>query len=331
MKISSNLEKMIEDQIASGDYQHVACNLCGSNNAVPYAFNLKEPIETHHVRRVKCRKCGFIYSDPQATEETLLGIYNVFYDSRKIGETVKDLDKNVLHGARRFFVELTETEKNIGQFRILDVGCNIGHWLSVGQEFGFDVYGVDISPICVEYARNMFGLDQVKNTDLFGAAFPDDFFDYVLLWHVLEHVRDPLALLAEIKRILKPGGTFRIGVPSVYDPIYITNRIICKLRRSLPSMSSSNLHTCEFTPSTLRLFLVKAGFYIQDLSSYYHSVEVLCKGRNLGFRQKLNVRFWWYVAKVCSRRPGCYGVIGPFGDGILSKFGNGIVAHCSKV
>lgn len=147
--------------------------------------------------------------------------------------------------------------------------------LGAGMEFGFDVYGLDIFPTCVDYARNVYGLNQVKNTDLFDAQFPDDFFDYVLLWHVLEHVKAPLILLKEVKRIIKLDGTLRIGVPSVYDPIYYTDRLIYKLRGLLPYMSSDSKHTCEFTPSTLRIILNKAGFCIQDLSSYYHSIDSL--------------------------------------------------------
>ena len=317
---------IIEDQIASGNYQHVACNLCGSSDAVPYAFRLPKHTERYysHVRRVKCCKCGFVYSDPQLTEKALHEKYQTAYD-----EEVKVVPEKVVLGKHKLLSELSQTVKNPAQVKILDIGCNIGSWLRIAQEFGFEVFGVEIASNCVNYARNVFGLKNVKNTNLFDARYPDEFFDLVVLWHTLEHVSDPLALLKEIKRILKPGGTFRIGVPSVYDPIYITNRIHCKLRGGLPPMSSDHLHTCEFTPSTLRMFLVKAGFYIQDLSSYYHSIESLTEGKNFGFRHRLNIFFWWYVAKILSRRQGHYGVIGPFGDGVLSKFGNGIVAHLS--
>jgi len=44
--------------------------------------------------------------------------------------------------------------------------------------------------------------------------FPDDHFDAVTMWHVLEHVHDPRTVLSEVSRILKPNGILLVGVPN---------------------------------------------------------------------------------------------------------------------
>ena len=63
------VNRIIEDQLASGRYEHVACDLCGSEEAAPYAMRLGagSPYVLHR-RRDRCRKCGLVYNDPQATE-----------------------------------------------------------------------------------------------------------------------------------------------------------------------------------------------------------------------------------------------------------------------
>jgi len=54
----------------------------------------------------------------------------------------------------------------------------------------------------------------VRTGELIGMNFPDAHFDAVVMWHVLEHVPAVPALLAEISRLLKPGGVFLVGVPN---------------------------------------------------------------------------------------------------------------------
>ena len=59
---AEEVTRIVEGQLASGNYRHVACNLCGSDDAVPYALRLGAgtPFVVHR-RRVRCRKCGLIY------------------------------------------------------------------------------------------------------------------------------------------------------------------------------------------------------------------------------------------------------------------------------
>ena len=58
-------------------------------------------------------------------------------------------------------------------------------------------------------------LPYVFRQEVAECAFPDNHFQVVVLWHVLEHLRDPRALLREIHRILAPGGWLSLAVPNL--------------------------------------------------------------------------------------------------------------------
>jgi SAM-dependent methyltransferase len=91
--------------------------------------------------------------------------------------------------------------------RVLDVGCGLGDMV----RFRANTVGVDINPNAVEYARSR-GLDvrQMRPDQL---PFDDCMFDGAILDNVLEHLEQPTPLLAEIRRILRPQGSFIVGVP----------------------------------------------------------------------------------------------------------------------
>jgi SAM-dependent methyltransferase len=292
----NEMNYIVEKKLKFGNYQHVVCNLCGSDDAVFYAI-AQDP-DRLHIKRVRCRHCGFTYSNPQATADMLAKFYDVCYKDGDVAIIVRSRE-NEITNYRNFFALLG---RRISVGRFLDVGCSTGHILNIAREFGWDTYGVDISPSVVRYARQVLKLDNVQKTDLFRARYPDNFFDFVFLSHVLEHVSDPTALLLEINRILRPGGGLRVAVPCIKDPMYYTFRIANQLRGRLPGMSSDSAHTCEFTPYTLRKILIKAHLVESRMSLYYNPIESLLLGK--GWRRKIVVYFWWHIAKIIPNRFG---------------------------
>jgi SAM-dependent methyltransferase len=91
----------------------------------------------------------------------------------------------------------------------LDLGCGIGDFLS----FRPSTIGVDVNPRAVAFCRDR-GLDaRTMQPDRLPLA--DASLDSILLDNVLEHIADPLPILAEIRRTLKPGGRLLVGVPGL--------------------------------------------------------------------------------------------------------------------
>src|SRR5206468_4159142 len=121
-----------------------------------------------------------------------------------------ELLQRFLYGRRVSRVErLNEGRKG----RVLDIGCGPGLLLRQFQKAGWGVQGTELSASASAHARETLRLP-VHTGDLASAHFADHHFDSVILWHVLEHVPQPEDLLAEVARILRPGGILLAGVPS---------------------------------------------------------------------------------------------------------------------
>lgn len=97
--------------------------------------------------------------------------------------------------------------------RILDIGCARGYFLSLARRAGWEPYGLEFNDETAYNARDVFGLD-VRTGALKDTAFEGGFFDAVTIWHVLEHLPDPLGTVRECHRVLKPGGLLAVSVPN---------------------------------------------------------------------------------------------------------------------
>lgn len=95
--------------------------------------------------------------------------------------------------------------------RVLDAGCGIGHMLG-DLSTVYDATGIDIAGEYVQYAQE-FGCD-ARVGWLERLEFSDDTFDAAVCCDTLEHVRDPARVVAELRRIVKPGGVLVVRVPN---------------------------------------------------------------------------------------------------------------------
>jgi SAM-dependent methyltransferase len=98
--------------------------------------------------------------------------------------------------------------------QVLDVGCGTGSNLRLLVDLGFgDVTGLDRSEDAIRWCREK-RLPPVERGDLCALPFPEDHFDLVLATDVLEHIDEPDVGVAELCRVLRPGGTLIVTVPA---------------------------------------------------------------------------------------------------------------------
>jgi len=118
-----------------------------------------------------------------------------------------------LHPGRRAVADLSVMWLDaLPQGRLLDVGCGSG-WLMKGMtRLGWVVEGVDLDPQAVQSARAK-GM-QVHLGHLNGLALPAESYDAVTMSHFIEHVHDPISVVGECRRLLKPGGRLVIVTPN---------------------------------------------------------------------------------------------------------------------
>jgi SAM-dependent methyltransferase len=112
--------------------------------------------------------------------------------------------------------ELREIVRLTGpESRILEIGSATGEFLAALRRAGRpNLIGVEFSPHAAAVARERHGLD-VRPGDLLDADLVEQSVDLVVMRHVLEHVPDPLATLARIARLLRPGGHCIVTIPNI--------------------------------------------------------------------------------------------------------------------
>ncbi|MDD5422477.1 MAG: class I SAM-dependent methyltransferase [Candidatus Omnitrophica bacterium] len=116
---------------------------------------------------------------------------------------------------KELFTYRWAAEKTSGPL-CLDLGCGAGYGTRIlSEKFGSAV-GVDISEDAVKKARSEYERNNCDFLHYDGRAlpFPENMFDTVVSFHVIEHVKDAKQFLSEACRVLKKGGTFIISTPN---------------------------------------------------------------------------------------------------------------------
>ncbi|RYE28839.1 MAG: class I SAM-dependent methyltransferase, partial [Sphingobacteriales bacterium] len=141
----------------------------------------------------------------------------------------------------------------------LDVGCGLGMGLMYAQRFGFKLYATELDQDAIDFVNRELNA-AVFHGDLLESNYADEQFDYIYMYHVIEHVLDPVKYVAEMNRILKPGGTLFIGTPNISSFIYRVYRAIKFLTWSVPGIVDGLEHTFLFNRKTLQQVCGNAGF-----------------------------------------------------------------------
>ena len=165
---------------------------------------------------IECARCGQVSTFPFPSPDTLRALYDTGYYA---GPAAARFRSGAAESVVRFFrrrraAMLRRRMRGVRGRRILDVGCGRGDTLAWLQRWGADVHGTQVSATAAQVARDLIGHERIFVGDLADAGYADASFDCVTLWHVLEHVPDPLALLKEVRRILRPDGFVYIEVPN---------------------------------------------------------------------------------------------------------------------
>ena len=137
--------------------------------------------------------------------------------------------------------------------RLLDVGSSVGCVIEAAQNRGWKAMGIDVSASAVEFCRERnLPCRLVEGVAL---PFPDNSFDVLTSWHVIEHVADVEATLAEWYRVLRPSGVLALETPDASSPMV-------RLRGAGYRKFWAPEHTYTFTPTTLAAFIRRAGFQV---------------------------------------------------------------------
>ena len=224
------------------EMEEVDCPICKGSRGNP--LHLEGSFQM-----VRCPSCQFIFLNPRPTTDSLFRFYQKYLPEEGPSiESWEKMMKPVFHRA----ADLLKQYRRNG--RLLDVGTGFGFFPVEMKKRGWEAAGVEISQKAMDYARDVLGLTILPGP-LEKAGFPDNDFDAVTAFYVVEHLSHPMAFLRECHRILKPGGLLLLRYPHT-TPIKnllhffgIKNRLY-----DLPA------HLSDFSPKMIQECLERVGF-----------------------------------------------------------------------
>ena len=250
-------------------WEECGCPLCGSDKS-SMVLEAPDPIAEGGpglwFAVVRCRQCRLTYTNPRPSADSIGQFYPADYRPHRLSK------RGAGSRAPRHFWSLVfgrpcnprrGTLPWNGTGRLLDFGCGGGGFLKRMADLGWQVTGVDSAANAVRRIRRDYEipalLGSLPHPELSPASF-----DVVTMWHSLEHVHRPLAVLREARRLLIPGGRLIVAVPNLESlPYHLFGRSWFGL--DLPR------HLTHFTPRTLTAMLEAAGFRVEPVRTVRHS------------------------------------------------------------
>lgn len=168
----------------------------------------------------ECKSCGFRFTNPQPLESEIEKYYNsneyISHNSSNGG--LMSYLYRCIRGVsmkRKYRVIRSRYEKG----SILDYGCGEGEFLKYCQSHGWKCEGIELNSKARKIASNS-GID-VNTPELF-FSLPENKFDVITMWHVMEHIYDLKGFITQAKIVLKPDGMLVIAAPNFnsYDAKY---------------------------------------------------------------------------------------------------------------
>lgn len=191
---------------------------------------------------------------------------------------------------------------------VCDIGCGDGYLASRLAEFGHRVVGVELDPNTLARARHRGFEFYLGSAEQLPEPVRGRLFDCVTLSHVLEHTRDPMQALRNVREILAPGGLLVCEVPN-------NEALALRLFGAAWEMFDVPRHLHFFTARSLSQFCERAGFTVESVAygHYFRQVtnDVIAKEQQLyetitcGLRARpapgrvSKLRAWGLLAATC--------------------------------
>ncbi len=229
------------DKLKQDDFEEVNCFRCGVKGNLMYR---RGPFGV-----VKCPKCGQMFISPRLHEKKREEIYensNYFEDiygfSKKVNLALV-LKKIWDYGRLSLIRALLQNQ--IKGKKILEIGCAYGIFLKTARKMGFEVTGIEISAKALEKAKQNFDITAHLGT-IEKVQLPENYYDVVCFWDVIEHVENPALFLQSVYRTTKNNGIIAFSCPYI-------DSIPSQILKSRWWTLYPEQHLWQFTPYTLKM------------------------------------------------------------------------------
>ena len=244
-------------------YTIETCSICQNNNLINHGTIKDHSITGLDFNLSWCGKCNTLITNPRPELQELNKFYqhsNYVSHSNKANNVINSIYKI----ARRFTIKWKRRliEKQVNTGSLLDFGCGTGQFIDYMSAKKWETYGVDplINKSHGQEKKIFNSIDELTKKD----------FNVITLWHVLEHVYDPLGTLQSLKKILSRNGLLYIAVPN-------TGSLDRRFYSKYWSAYDVPRHFYHFSQSSIRMLFKLTGLKLihtipMKLDAYYISL-----------------------------------------------------------
>ena len=260
------------------------CTTCGHDNWEPHLEVPNRSSPDSYSLVVRCNGCGILRLSPGAeisAGNMKVHTFNPHYTSTANRGLTEHASARLGPLTRRWKSQMLASHfESPGP--LLEVGCGTGELMSVLVQKGFDVVGIEPGKQARLHAQRHHGLNVLADLDQAPHSFSG-----AILWHVLEHVEDPVAFLTKIRSRLTSEGLLVVAVPNAAsrDATLYGSRWVAW---------HAPHHRWHFEPPTLDRVLKEAGFKTQIRASVPSDTLFNCAASEIfhssGLRWTLPVR-----------------------------------------
>lgn len=199
---------------------------------------------------VKCRTCGLMRTNPRPTQDNISFFYPndygpflntqvpqiKFQQNSVTNKMLKLLGNKIFNFKGNFIPKLSPG-------RMLEIGCASGAFLHQMDSQGWNVQGIEFSEKSAQRAAQL-GY-RVYAGLLETAPPPEELFDLIVGWMVLEHLYDPISSLQKLRKWAKPGAWLVLSIPNA-------GSLEFRLFKDKWYALQVPTHLYHFTPTTLK-------------------------------------------------------------------------------
>lgn len=271
------------------------CPVCGSVQQQEIFAVKDHTVSQESFMILECGSCSLRYTQG-VPDEKAIGPYYHAEDYISHTNTSKGLINRLYQWVRKRTIRgklrLVQRTTGLKKGRHLDVGSGTGTFAYAMQTAGWDTTGLEPDPDARAMAKKLYGIGLQQVADLY--QLPEQAFDVITLWHVMEHVHDLHAYVKRMQQLLKRDGKLIVAVPNYTSKdaaIYGAYWAAYDVPR----------HLYHFSPASVRTLMKEHGlevkaykpmwydsFYISMLSNKYQKGSMgLVSAVWNGFRSNL--------------------------------------------
>lgn len=204
----------------------------------------------------ECNNCNFVFANPQPS---LIEISDYYSKPAAYDNWIVNLEGRKNMWRRRLKIILKYSKHS----SLLDIGAGIGQFLDLAKDNFKELFGTEVSVSAINFAKNNYGLNLFKG-DFNYINLHDLKFDNITLFHVLEHVHNPLELLVKARSVLSEDGTIFIAVPNDLNSIFAR---IHNLKNKVRSFFINNFKLVNSFISPLDLSILNREIHLSQFAS----------------------------------------------------------------